>query len=182
MSVNIAAQPVSAAIPPVTEYQPRTNQRVRPVESTASASNDREHLADNKKAQTANAALYSEAKAAPSDRPPGKDRSIPPQALFDASLISSEFKADLKLGTQPKTETESTAPSIEPQSSTHEATESVAKSDSSAGAAIAEQVTEKSPQPLAPQVAAANSATQIQDPTNRSSGAPEPAQPPIGRN
>lgn len=90
MSARIAPEPVSIAISQAAQFAPRQTETTRPVESAGSTSADpgRDHAFGRR--------LSDGEKARPGDRPPGKDPSMLPQALFDAALIASEFKPETK--------------------------------------------------------------------------------------
>jgi hypothetical protein len=81
MSVQLVPEPVVATAPLVFERPANKRPDTRPVEASGSAGHTQTSTVD---AQSG--------KAEPSSRPPGKDPSIPPQTIFDASLISATFK------------------------------------------------------------------------------------------
>lgn len=88
MSVKIAPEPVSVAISYQNAQQTRTDSSARAIEPTEKTDANRR---DNPQKHAQRSAI--DKKATPPDRPPGKDPSSVPQALFDAALIASEFKA-----------------------------------------------------------------------------------------
>jgi hypothetical protein len=81
MSVQLVPEPVAATIPLVFERPANKRPDTRPVEASGNTGQKQANTADTQSS-----------KAEPSSRPPGKDPSIPPQTIFDASLISAAFK------------------------------------------------------------------------------------------
>lgn len=92
MSARIAPEPVSIAIAPHVDYQPRTERSTRPIEPSEAASADK-----RQNPGTGNQQRNAIERPRAPDRPPGTDPSVPPQSLLDASLIASEFKASAVL-------------------------------------------------------------------------------------
>lgn len=86
MSVQLLPEPVAAITPVVFERPVNQRPDTRPVEGS-----DKTNTGSSEQKQT-NTADIQFGKAEPSARPPGTDPSIPPQAVFDASLISADFK------------------------------------------------------------------------------------------
>jgi len=89
MSARIAPEPISIGITMGAEYSPRASRTTRPVEAVAATTADPQ--------QNRSRTLADGDKARSGERPPGKDPSIPPQTLFDAALIASEFKPTTKV-------------------------------------------------------------------------------------
>lgn len=92
MSARIAPEPVSIAIAPHVDYQPRTERSTRPIEPSEAANADK-----RQNPGTGNQQRNAIERPRAPDRPPGTDPSVPPQSLLDASLIASEFKASAVL-------------------------------------------------------------------------------------
>lgn len=85
MSARIAPEPVSIGISLNAEYKPRVDRTTRPIEPAAAS-------ADRQQNKAFGRSVADGIKPRSGDRPPGKDPSVPPQALFDAALIAAEFK------------------------------------------------------------------------------------------
>ncbi|MBU1176574.1 MAG: hypothetical protein KKH72_14320 [Alphaproteobacteria bacterium] len=85
MSLIFAPEPVAVVTPPLVVRPVAPRPDTRPVESSEKANAG---SSEQKQSATRDPA----AKAEPSPRPPGTDPSLPPQTLFDASLISEDFK------------------------------------------------------------------------------------------
>ncbi len=85
MSMIVAPDAVAAVTPAlvVRELNPRSD--TRPVEPAGTANSER-----HEDGQTKTVSVSSQAET--SSRPPGTDPSLPPQTIFDASLISADFK------------------------------------------------------------------------------------------
>ena len=160
MSVNITALAVSPAAPPPTEHQPRGNQRTRPIEPASSTLADHQRQNDSDTTKAMAQQKLDPEKAASNDRPFGKDRSIPPQTLFDASLISAAFKPDPKLNEISADENRPPAAvsdDFSPNPTGKQTSVAVSQADDTILTVNA-------------QAASPDSATQIQDPTNRDNG------------
>ena len=104
MSARIAPEPISIGITFAAHQLPRVNKLTRPVEAAEPASPDPQNSKN----------AGGENRPQPSVRPPGKDPSIPPQALIDASLISAEFKPVIKVELPDTSEVESVKPESAP--------------------------------------------------------------------
>lgn len=177
MNVNIAVQSPVAPAPTVAEFNPRQNQSVRPVENAAEANADskRENTGSNPNTNTANE------KPVQSGRPPGTDPSVAPQTLLDASLIAENFKATTKLPEKQETalpdkdpaaasslDNFKTANAFSPKSTTVEAASDTTTSTAN-GTTTETPTTSPEKSELEVQIANLQSASEIQDPTNRES-------------
>ncbi|UJQ95427.1 hypothetical protein [Mariluticola halotolerans] len=91
MSARIAPEPISIGITMGAEFSPRASRTTRPIEAIAAST------PDPQQSRSGTRTLADGDKARSGERPPGKDPSIPPQTLFDAALIASEFKANTKV-------------------------------------------------------------------------------------
>lgn len=90
MSARIAPEPITISITHAAHLAPRRSEPTRPVESVSATTPDpKRDNAFGRKLSDGN-------KARPGDRPPGKDPSVLPQALFDAALIAQEYKPQTK--------------------------------------------------------------------------------------
>lgn len=102
MSARIAPEPVTISVTQAAQYAPPQAQSPRPVESAGSAS------ADPGRDQAFGRKFSDGNEARQGDRPPGKDPSMLPQALFDAALIAEQYKPSTKpvqpADTDPQTE------------------------------------------------------------------------------
>ena len=99
MSLIVAPEPVAVVTPPIAVRQTEPRPDTRPVESS-----DKANAGTSEQKQNT-ASRDPAAKPEPSARPPGTDPSLPPQAIFDASLISEDFKPALHSAPEPSDET-----------------------------------------------------------------------------
>lgn len=85
MSVNLVPEPVATIAPVVFERPATQRPDTRPVEAGEKSS-----TGGSEQKRTAERPAIG--KDEPNARPPGTDPSVPPQTLFNASLISADFK------------------------------------------------------------------------------------------
>lgn len=91
MSARIAPEPISIGVTFNAQYAQSAAESTRPIEAT-------EPTNANKQDNPSNSGAGAHARfepPQPSERPPGVDPSVPPQALKDAELIAEEFRASL---------------------------------------------------------------------------------------
>lgn len=91
MSLIVAPEAVAVVSPPIVVRPVASRPDTRPVEPADQANAGSSQNQQNATSRDA-ANGSQEFKPTPSARPPGTDPSLPPQALFDASLISEDFK------------------------------------------------------------------------------------------
>jgi len=87
MSVRVGLVPASIAISYQAIFRARVAKPTRAVEPSDKANADRQDSPNRNENMSA-----ADKKASPPDKPPGKDLTVTPQALFDAALIAAEFK------------------------------------------------------------------------------------------
>ena len=90
MSLIVAPEAVAVVTPPIVVRPTAPRPDTRPVESSDKAN------AGTSQQKQDTASRDPAAKPEPSARPPGTDPSLPPQSIFDASLISEDFKPTLR--------------------------------------------------------------------------------------
>lgn len=103
MSAKIAPENVSVGVTLASRAAPKPVPTSRPIEDAgiiSADSNPSKNRAFGRKISDGN-------KAEPGTRPPGKDPSVLPQSLFDAALISSEYKPQTRQEFKPPQPSES---------------------------------------------------------------------------
>ena len=96
MSLIVAPEAVSVVSPPIVVRPTAPRSDTRPVEDSDRANTGTSQQKQDSVARDTSAKADTTAKAEPSARPPGTDPSLPPQAIFDASLISEDYKPTLR--------------------------------------------------------------------------------------
>jgi hypothetical protein len=92
MSLIVAPEAVAVVTPPIVVRPTAPRPDTRPVEASDKAN------AGTSQQKQDTASRDPSTKPEPSARPPGTDPSLPPQTIFDASLISEDFKPSLHTG------------------------------------------------------------------------------------
>ena len=111
MSLIVAPEAVAVVSPPVVAPPATPRPDTRPIEAADKAN------AGTSQQKQDTATRDPSAKAEPSARPPGTDPSLPPQTIFDASLIGEDYKPALHVNESGKaapsdTDTESGEPDL----------------------------------------------------------------------
>ena len=89
MSLRLVPEALAATPPMAFDRPAPVRPDTRPIESAGQAS---ANSTNSQQQQSNSAVALAVAQAAMSPRPPGVDPSLPPQSVFDASLISATFK------------------------------------------------------------------------------------------
>ena len=104
MSLIVAPEPVAVVSPQIVARTPVPRPDTRPVEAS-----DQANSSTTESRRQSSGAISAEPRAEPSLRPPGKDPSIPPQTIFDASLISADFKPNTDFAPAKESQTANTS-------------------------------------------------------------------------
>lgn len=111
MTAKIAPEQISVGVTHTAKVAQNAKPVSRPIEDSGASSADtkRDHRAFGRTVADGN-------KPEPGQRPPGKDPSVLPQALFDAALIAAEYKPQTRQPDPEPKPIEASAPQPTPAS------------------------------------------------------------------